>query len=136
MIHEDRLGAMLRLSKNDTIRRKKAMKISKFYRNDYLSICLVRTFFMMSVAYCLLLALIALLGMEYMMEHFNEFDFRTLGAKLIIGYIIFVGVYLGIAYVLGSIRYANAKKMRREYEADIRRLDRMYLREEDEEDEY
>ena len=54
---------------------------------------------------------------------------ERLGAEVIIGYIIFMGFYLGITYIVWSLRHRNARRTRKIYEENIRKIDKIYQRE-------
>ena len=129
MVNEERLGLMIRMAKQDTPEQRKALKIAKYYRNDYIALALIRKFIVMTIAYGLLAAICALAAMDFFMDNIQRINFRILGAEVIIGYIIFMGFYLGITYIVWSLRYRNARRTRKIYEENIRKIDKIYQRE-------
>ncbi len=121
---------MIRLAKDDSPKAQRDRSIAGYYKNDYIALTLIRRFILMTVAYVFLLALIALAAMDFINENINRFNFKILGADLIIGYVIFVGIYLLITYIICSVRYNRARRAMREYEERLRMLERIYKREE------
>lgn len=130
MVNEQKLGLMIRMAKQDTPEQRKALKIAKYYRNDYVALGLIGRFILMSVAYIILLALVGLASLDFLMDNMSRINYRILGAEIVIGYILFMGIYLGVTYLVRSLRYFNAKKTRKIYEENIRRIDRIYQRSE------
>ena len=130
MVNEERLGLMIRMAKQDTPQRRKALKIAKYYRNDYIALALIRKFILMTVAYGILAVFTGLALMDFLMDNINRINDKVLGAEVIIGYIAFMGVYLGITYIVYSVRYHRARKERKIYEENIRKIDKIYQREE------
>ncbi len=120
---------MIRLAKEDTPKARRERRIAGYYKNDYIALHLIRRFFLMTAAYAILVVLIAFAAMDYINAMINRIDFKTLGAELIIGYILFMGIYLGITYIVSSVRYNRAKRASREYEEMLRRLEKEYLKE-------
>ena len=130
MVNEHKLGLMIRMAKQDTPEQRKALKIAKYYRNDYVALGLIGRFILMTMAYVILLALVALASLDFLMDNMSRINYKILGAEIVIGYIIFMGIYLGVTYITRSVRHSNAKKARRIYEENIRRIDRIYQRSE------
>ncbi len=130
MVSSKRVMHMIRLERLTDPRKNKLLQIAKYSRNDYIALTLIRRFFMMTLAYALLLGLAAVSILTFIMENFNRFNFRTLVAEIVIGYIIFIGVYLGISYIACSIRYSRARRVRKEYEDHLRKIASDYEKEE------
>ena len=129
MVNEERLGLMIRMAKQDTPQQRKALKIADYYRNDYIALALIGKFIQMTIGYGILLMFVGLASMDFLMDNLGRINYRILGAEIVIGYIIFVGFYLGVTYIVWSVRYHNAKKMKRIYEENIRKIDKIYQRE-------
>jgi hypothetical protein len=129
MVNEERLGLMIRMAKQDTPQQRKALKIANYYRNDYIALAMIGKFIQMTIGYVILLMFVGLASMDFLMDNLGRINYRILGAEVIIGYIPFVGIYLGITYIVWSVRYHNAKKTKRIYEENIRKIDKIYQRE-------
>ena len=129
MVNEERLGLMIRMAKQDTPRQRKALKIANYYRNDYIALAMIGKFIQMTIGYGILLMFVGLVSMDFLMDNLGRINYKILGAEIVIGYIIFVGFYLGVTYSVWSVRYHNAKTMKRVYEENIRKIDKIYQRE-------
>ena len=130
MVSSKRVMHMIRLEKLSDPKKTKLLQIAKYSRNDYIALTLIRRFFMMTLAYALLIGLAAVSILTFIMENFNRFNFRTLVAEIVIGYIIFISVDLGISYITRSVRYSRARRVRKEYEEHLRKIASDYEKEE------
>ena len=69
-----------------------------------------------------------LANMDTFLSRLNAGDIRPVIAVLIVSYVIFVGIYSVIAYILARIRYVRMQSDMEEYERALARLGRMYRR--------
>ena len=84
---------------------------------------------MITLAYVLILALLALCNYNYITEEIVSVDLKQWGAVLVISYIALLAVYLGITIIAALVRYNRLKKNQKEYEHNLKKLDKMYYRE-------
>lgn len=130
MVSTKRLSRMIKLERLTDPHKSKLLHIAKYSRGDFIALTMIRRFFMMTLAYALLMGLAAVSALDFIMENFNRFNFRTLIAEIVIGYIIFMGIYMGITYLACSVRYTRARRVRKEYEEQLRKIARDYEKEE------
>ncbi|HUM82676.1 MAG TPA: hypothetical protein PLN48_02750 [Lachnospiraceae bacterium] len=119
---EDRVRAMIGLTRYENGSGKEALRLRKYYRTDYLALELIKTFFLATIAYFLILTLLIAGNAEYLLDHVNSMDIRLAGSYILIGYIVFMGIYLAITYIRAIVRYGRAKKSVREYENKLHSL--------------
>ena len=86
---------------------------------------LIKSWIFTSIGYILILALIVAGNLEYLLNNIDSFNLKVLGSWLLIGYILFVGIYLAIAYISSLVRYNRARRNVQEYLTKLRRLLRM-----------
>ena len=83
---------------------------------------LIKSWIFTSIGYFLILALIVAGNLEYLLNNIDSFNLKVLGSWLLIGYILFVGIYLAIAYISSLLRYNRARRNIQEYLTKLRRL--------------
>ncbi len=130
MTDEKRLHLMISLARFRQRNRDRALRVNRFYQGDFISFTLIRNFLLTTIAYVLLLALIALYHLDFVLANLNDLKFRPLLAIIIVSYLLMLGVYSVIAYTVARIRFVRAEARIAEYERQLGRLRRMY-REED-----
>ena len=129
MTDEKRLHLMIALARFRQRNRDKALRINRFYQGDFISFSLIRNFLLTTIAYVLLLALIALYHLDFVLANLNDLKFRPLLAIIIVSYLLMLGIYSVIVYMIARIRFVRAEARMDEYERQLGRLRRMYKEE-------
>ena len=131
MIDKKKLSLMINLARFENRQEDHAFRITKSTQSDYTAYALIRNFLLTPVAYLLLLVLIAMLSLDTMVTAFSSSHLRPLIAAVIVGYLIVLGVYSVLVYIIARLRYMRAQNAIRQYNRGLDRLRRIY-REEDE----
>ena len=116
MTDEKRLHLMISLARFRQRNRDRALRVNRFYQGDFISFTLIRNFLLTTIAYVLLLALIALYHLDFVLANLNDLKFRPLLAIIIVSYLLMLGVYSVIAYTVARIRFVRAEARIAEYE--------------------
>ena len=103
MINEEKVKIMDRLALYEKQEGRKYLPVSKYYRSDYIGLALIKNFFLVTIGYGLILALIA------------------------VGTLV---VYTLLTYIQYTVKYHRAKKSVKEYYSQLTRLEKIYNREE------
>lgn len=128
MIDKKRLYLMIGLARFEKKHADGSFRISRYYQRDYTAFALIRNLLLSTIAYILLLGVLILANMDTFLSRLNATDIRPVIAVLIVSYVIFVGIYSVIAYILARIRYVRMQSDMEEYERALARLGRMYRR--------
>lgn len=130
MLNEEKVRVMTKLALYEQGEGKDYLPISKYYRSDYIGLALIKNFFLVSIGYVVLIALIALYHLQELLETIHKMDLIRLGAKIIIGYIVLLIVYSVLVYIIRTVKYSRAKKSIRSYYMQLGKLTKMYAKEE------
>lgn len=128
MVDEARMEVMIRLAEYESGSGKEAITIQKYHRRDYIALDMIKNFFLITIAYLLLLGLAALVFMSALTGSLNIINLTAFAAWILIGYILMLAVFLTISYFHASRRYREARKSVREYESELKKLDVLYRR--------
>ncbi len=134
MLNEDRIKLMTKIAAYENREGKKEIPISKFFRIDYVSLNILKTVISTTIAFCLIVALCVLYKAEYFMANIHKMDLLLLGKSLFKYYAIFLFLYFVIAFFVYMIKYSNAKKGVRHYYGQLKRLSKLYDKEENKND--
>ena len=126
MIDERRLRLMIRLARYEQKEGKEDLKISKYYRRDYVGFALLKNFLLITIAYTLLLAIIMVYNLDFLMDNLTEVNTKPLFAAIVLGYLVLLGIYSVIVYTVSSLRYARAKKSVKGYHEKLSILAGIY----------
>ena len=126
MLEEKRLRLMIRLARYEQQDGKDDLKISKYYRRDYVAFALLKNFFLITVAYALVLGMIIMYHLDFLLDHMSELNMNPLVAAVALGYLFLLGIYSVIVFTMASLRYARAQKSVKTYYGKLEMLNRMY----------
>ena len=84
MLHPDRVRLMTRMTIfEESEEGKKALRMSKFYKNDYVRWELMKTILSVTMGYLLILVLIGMYYSEYLIANAVTLDYRGIGMRIL-----------------------------------------------------
>lgn len=125
MINEDKVKLMMKLSSYEQGEGKEDLKVTEFFKGDYIS---YNTFLvMLGVSVSLLLFFLADIGGKFFdnMQTFIEYDFVSQGIEYLTVWIVFMVVYGIIASIIYRKRYRDTKERLDIYRKNLNDLRRM-----------
>lgn len=126
MLSEEKIKIMTNLAMFEKHEGKRIFPINRYFKSDYVSSKLFRSFFSYTFSF---LSCLLLWGLYYMERWLNTMDLKSLtGTGIRIGLIYAVGlaVYLGISIYIYMKRYEYASRGMKVYLAKLKRLDKRY----------
>ncbi len=130
MINEEKVVLMTRAALYEQKEGRKKMKITRYFRHDYISIQMLWGWFFATVSFLLGLALWGACNMEYLMENLHKMDIKSFGWTILLIYLLLISVYCCILYGVCSYRYRVARKSVNLYAQTLRKISGIYEREE------
>ena len=109
MLNEKRIRIMMDLSRYEKQHGKEELKISRFYRSDYLAFGLFRNLFLTTLGYGIILVLVVLYNMEYLLNNIHSMNLFYLAGVVVAGYVGLLAIYSVATYVRYSIRYRKGR---------------------------
>ena len=97
MLNEQKIKKMRKLATYESGKGRKQLRISKYYRSDYIGL------FLTTIAYGLLLLVYFGSKSDYLMDNINQIDVVALGVKVILFYLVMIAGYSIITYGLWSV---------------------------------
>ncbi|MEZ3469015.1 MAG: hypothetical protein K1W40_11495 [Schaedlerella sp.] len=129
MLDVKRIRLMARMAQYEKNDIRKDMKISTYYKKDYVSLNTLITILWMTVGYGILAALLAVCFMDELMENLTITKVTYLGVGVGGGYIALLIIYIICANVFYRGRHNRAKQRVRKYYRDLSRLGKMEVKE-------
>lgn len=121
---------MTRASLYEDRERKKKLKVSNYFRHDYISLQLLVGWFFATICFGLGISLWGACNMEYLMENLHKMDLKSFGMTVLLFYVFTVAVYLCILYALYAYRYYEAQKSVNAYSHTLHKILGVYAKEE------
>ena len=102
---------------------------NQYFRSDYVGLQVLKSALCATVAYIILFISYMLLSFDKVMQSLYDMDLIAQGRKFLIYYIILVGGYSVVSYIIYSFRYARMRKNMKTYYTNLKRLNKMYEKE-------
>ena len=115
MINEEKVILMTQASLYENKEKKRNLKITRYFRHDYISVQLLAGWFFVTLCFLLAAVLWGACHMEYLMENLHKMDIQGFGLLVLAFYVVTVVVYLSVLYGVSSYRYSRAKRSVSEY---------------------
>ena len=131
LLDEKRIRIMTRLALSEEKHGKENLKITKYYKSDYIRYSLLNTIISVTIGYVLILGMIALYHAEYLIANAVELDYKAIGMYALGIYLVLLVLYSGITIVIAAAKYSRASRFEKKYGNVLGVLHKAY--EEDEE---
>ncbi len=119
-----RLKEMIRLARFENGKGKSALEICKYYKSDYITIELIKTFFLTIIAEFLALVLIVAGNLEWLIENIDELNLAVIASITLMVTVVVLVIYMMVTFLVAGYRYNKAKKSVRAYEMRLRELEK------------
>lgn len=130
MVNEDRIKLMTRMAAYEKEEHKKNKTIVSFFRSDYISMQMLKSIISTTIAFLIMFGLYVLYDFEVFMKEIYKMDMFEFAKNVIIIYLIFVGIFSVITYVVSLYQYNRALQSTRLYYANLKKMSRIYGEEE------
>lgn len=131
MLNNDKIRLMTKLALYEQKEGKKHIAGGKYYRSDYVSLAMINSAIIATLAYILILGSIVLINIETILSIITTFDMLELGRIVVISYIIYMLIYLTITYIVSRLKYDNIKSELKNYDNNLKELYTIYKKEEE-----
>lgn len=130
MINYEKIVLMTKLASYEENEGKHTIPLSKYRREDYISLKMINTAIFITFAYVLILASMVVINIEEMMAELANMDFIKAGTYIVAGYVIVLVVYMAISYVVYSIKFKRVRESLNDYNGLLKELYGFYKDEE------
>lgn len=129
MLNEERVILMTRMAAFEKSEGKKNRDLNSYFRGDYVGYNVLKSVISATIAYLIMVAAYVLYNFESVLSNLYATDLIATGKKILIYFIIIVGIYSLASYIIYSYRYARMRKKLRAYYGDLKTLQKMYEKE-------
>lgn len=126
MLDEKRIKLMTKIASYEETEGKEVIPIGGYFRSDYICFNVVKTIISATISFGLIFGLYIYYHMEMLIQDIYRLDLLQMGKGVLKYYLIFVGIYAVIGYVVYSIRYDKARKSLQRYQNALKGLIKMY----------
>ena len=130
MLNNRKIRIMTKLATYEEKEGREDIKLSKYYKTDYVRLNILKTVMSATFGYLLLLIMLAVYKSEYLIENAVNLDYKSLFTT-ILGYYLVILTVMIVGTLIGySIKYDRSRKQLSQYFRMLKKL-RIIYREED-----
>lgn len=126
MLNEDKIKLMTGIAMFEKKEGKNIFPVNHYFKGDYISSHLFKSFFSYTICYMLCVLLWGLYTVENLLNTMNTNDLILIAKQMTIIYLSNLVIYLVITYVVYARRYDYANRSKKIYVAKLKRLDKRY----------
>lgn len=126
MLNESKVKMMTKMAIYEKNEGKKELKTAKYYKTDYVSLGVLKTVISATIAYLLIIVLIALCNMQWLTSNVNSLDYASIGSRFAIYYIIYLLVFSIISAFVYARRYDASRKELKRFFSRLNKLEHFY----------
>ncbi len=130
MLNNRKVRLMTRLAMYEQTEGKEDVRISKYFRSDYVRLNVLKTVVAITLGYLLVLLLLVVYHSEYLIREAVTLDYEGIILRYVGIYIIILSVYCGVGMIGYMIKYRTSRKKLAKYFRMLRRLRTLYREEE------
>lgn len=130
MINEDKVKELFYVARYDSEEDIFQKQMSSYYGWDFIWKEVLKSFFTGTLAFTGLTVLAVFTNAKQLLADINKIDFQSAGVMLGLIYIAFMLAYIMITIIVYAVRYKTGRKKARQYMEHLKRVGKMYEREE------
>lgn len=130
MVNEERVKNLYKIALYERDEKKYERQTGHYYKKDYISKEMIKSFFVGTLAYILLVLLWIISTLDDFLRRVNNLEFIRDTVTIVLLYIVFMVLYLIATYLIARARYKEGKVRLREYLKALKVTKKMYEREE------
>lgn len=130
MVNEERVKNLYKIALYERDEKKYERQTGHYYKKDYISKEMIKSFFVGTLAYILLVLLWIISTLDDFLRRVNNLEFVKDTVVILVLYMVFMVLYLAATYWIARSRYKEGKAHLKEYLKALKVTKKMYEREE------
>lgn len=127
MINEEKVILMTKMASYETHEGKTHLAIGRYFRSDYISLQLLMSLICGTLTFCIIVGMAILYDLDtFMMNFYNTTDTIQLVKDIGIVYLVAMGIYLLITYIVATYRYHRSRQSLKTYYGNLKKISKYY----------
>lgn len=122
MVRDKNVKLMTRMAIYEKNAGKYEIPMTGYFKGDYVRLNVLKSIVGGTVAFAMALVLGILYKAEYILANVMKMDYKQIGLKIIVVYLVWIALYWLIARIVYARRYERARKNIINYNQDLKRL--------------
>lgn len=125
MINNEKVSLMTKLAIYEE-KNSEDIKLSKYYKSDYIRHNVLKTIISVSFAYVCVLILILFYNLEEVLAKAFELNYTMLGIEIFVSYFVLIVIFTLISFMIYSEKINRSRKSLMKYHRGLKQLIRIY----------
>lgn len=130
MLNNEKIRVMTKLAIYESKSGKEDIKLSQYYKRDYIRLQVLNTVVFSTIGYGLILLLIGVYQSEYLISEAVQLNYRSLGMYILGVYIMVLTVSIFATIIGYTIKFNSSRKKLSGYNNGLKFLRKLYEEEE------
>lgn len=126
MLHQDRIILMTKLASYEESTGRKYSAVLSYFRGDYVWFQVMKSVVYGTVAFGIIFGMYVFYDFETFMTEIYRIDILAFAKSVLKYYLLGMGAYTLLTYIIYSYRYAKAKESMKLYQSNLKKLSKMY----------
>ena len=123
MLNEEKIRLMTRLSVYEQGEGKEDIRLSKYYRSDYIRYQILKTVLCGTIAFLIIIGLVILYHTEFLIQNALVLDYKSIATYALTVYGLVLVIYILFTILLSSIRFRRSRKRLGVYYRGLRQVE-------------
>ena len=130
MLNIRKTRLMTKLALYETGEGRRDIRLSKYYKTDYVRLQMLKTVLAVTFGYILILLMVVLYKSEYLIAQAVNLDYRAIGVTVFVIYVVLLTIYIVGAIIGYSIQYDLSRGKLTRYFRILKIMKKIYREEE------
>jgi succinate dehydrogenase hydrophobic anchor subunit len=126
MIQVEKLKTMTQLALYEKKQGKKDFSVFRYRREDYIQFEKIKTVIAATAAFLIIGGFLAAWNIEVILSHFDTYDYKQIGAAILVAYLVFLIFYVRIVANQSRERYNTIRPRMRRYHRNLSQMTQFY----------
>jgi hypothetical protein len=126
MIQVEKLKTMTQLALYEKKQGKKDFSVFRYRREDYIQFEKIKTVIAATAAFLIIGGFLATWNIEVILSHFDTYDYKQIGAAILVAYLVFLIFYVRIVANQSRERYNTIRPRMRRYHRNLSQMTQFY----------
>lgn len=130
MLNNDKIRIMTKLAIFESKNGKEDIKLSQYYKRDYIRLQVLNTVVFTTIGYLLILLLVGVYQSEYLIAEAVKLDYKAIGLYVLAIYVMLLTVLVLCTVIGYTIKFESSRKKLAGYNKGLKYLRKIYEEEE------
>ncbi len=126
VVNEEKTRIMIKVARHEKELGEKVINEGSYYKSDYVHLHTLSVIFNFSVAYALVLALLALYNIDYIFLNFVTINYIKLFIEIFVPYLSIIIACALVSGIYYTDQYKRDREKIKEYYSELKRLEKYY----------